>query len=774
LDKAGDAASTQSLSGQTEGPVMRKLADLLPDVALQEHQQRLSEEAEKAPLRKLLVHALGSGKTLTAIAAAERRGDPYTAITPAAVRPTFKGEQQKFTTGGLPSDVMSYSQLALGNQPKHTDTLVFDEAHRLRNPKAQSTQNAMAAARQAKQLLMLSGTPIVNEPSDLAVPMSMLTGKNITPKEFTKRYVEETPRGTGILSRLTGEKPRMEIGVARRDELKKLLQGHVDWHQPDKPVVPIQREDIHVEMGPEQSRLYRAMWNKLPFYLRWKLQHDYPVTSSELQRAQTFLTGPRQVSLSPYTFMGKDTDPLAAFGQSTKLQRAHEELSKHLKDPRSKALIFSNFIDAGLTPYAAKLKESGIPHAVFHGGLNDRDRKQLVDDYNVGKIRAALIGPSGTEGLSFKGTQLIQQLDPYWNPIRGRQAEGRGLRFDSHTGLPEDLQNVKIQRYVSRQPLGWGSSLLHNIGFDQSGQQKATDDYLQSLENRKQDLNQKFMDLLKEVGTPQQKTAATAIRRFAAANPERVPGLIEKGLLPDKYQLAQQQKAPVSWEQFFKDNPYVGGIHPAFVPSYQRVAAQMPPEHLPSRVLAAGGEQLAIQTRGGNVAKFAPGSYAQFPEFQGNRPHDMPTLGRWEAPANPAVTGAGQHPARAAVQPQAQLSPQGHGVVLENAAMAKRIEGAGGIHTDLAYSPSRQTGIYQGKRYAIDPGTMIGGGAKPTWRERLSNWVGQTSNLPSVRANKLFQLGGMKRIDTPHTATRMEAPLFTPHTPKPILQPAMA
>lgn len=507
-----------------------KQADLLPDVDLQEHQQRLSDEAAKEPLRKLLIHALGSGKTLTSIAAAERRGEPYTAITPAAVRPTFKSEQKKFTTGDLPSDVMSYSQLALGHRPKYPNTLIFDEAHRLRNPKAQSTQQAQALASQAKQLIMLSGTPIVNEPSDLAVPMSMLTGKNITPKEFTNRYVEETPKGTGILSRLVGETPHMEIGVARKEELKKLLRGHVDWHQPDKPVVPIQREDIPVEMSPEQSHLYRAMWNKLPFYLRWKLQHNYPVTSAELQRAQTFLTGPRQVSLSPYPFMGKETDPIAAFNQSTKLQRAHEELQKHLTDPRSKALIFSNFIDAGLTPYAAKLRESGVPHAVFHGGLNDKERKELVDNYNTGKIRAALIGPSGTEGLSFKGTQLIQQLDPYWNPIRGKQSEGRGLRFDSHTGLPEDLQNVKIQRYISRQPLGWINSLLSGIGFDQSAKQKATDDYLQSLEVRKQELNQKFMDLLKEVGTPQQKTAATGIRRFAAANPKRVHGLIDFGV----------------------------------------------------------------------------------------------------------------------------------------------------------------------------------------------------------------------------------------------------
>jgi hypothetical protein len=53
-----------------------KLADVLPEVRLQPHQQRLTEEARASPLRKLLVHALGSGKTLTSIAAAEAHGRP--------------------------------------------------------------------------------------------------------------------------------------------------------------------------------------------------------------------------------------------------------------------------------------------------------------------------------------------------------------------------------------------------------------------------------------------------------------------------------------------------------------------------------------------------------------------------------------------------------------------------------------------------------------------------------------------------------------------------
>lgn len=479
-----------------------KLADLLPEVQLQPHQQRLKDEAAQSPLRKLLVHALGSGKSLTSIAAAEQHGQPYTAIVPASLRQNYRGEQAKFTDQSTPGHVMSYSGLAMGKDVPHPDSLVFDEAHRLRNPEALQSVRARELAQKAKQVVMLSGTPLVNRPGDLATPVEMLTGNKFTPESFEEHFVGQKKVRPGLLARLRGVKPGFEPQIQNEEELRALLKGHVDWYAPDKPVVPVQREDVPVEMGTEQSRLYKAMWDELPWMLRWKLKNQFPLTRDELAKTQSFLVGPRQVSLSTLPYL-KDKDPLKAFGQSTKLQKAHSMLSETLKDQRTKALIFSNFIDAGLTPYAAKLQADGVPHAVFHGGLSDPQRKKLVEDYNTNKIRVALLGPSGTEGLSFKGTQLIQQLDPYWNPVRGRQAVGRGLRYDSHFGLPEDLQNVRVQRFLARLPLGMKDRLLARLGMDRTHNQLAADDHLSAMETKKERLNSSFTNLLRDVGTPQ-------------------------------------------------------------------------------------------------------------------------------------------------------------------------------------------------------------------------------------------------------------------------------
>ena len=486
-------------------PARIKQAALKDDIVLQPHQKQIEDLVdEDDPLRIMLIHSLGSGKSLSGIAAAERYGKPYTAIAPAALRKNYEGEIAKFTDQKTPADVVSYS--ALGNKKPipNTGTVIFDEAHRLRNPGSAQAREAIQLAQKAKQLVLLTGTPIVNRPGDLAVPVSMITGKNVSPEEFESRYVTTRPKYPSTLRWLLRWPSGREMAINHEDELRNLLKGKIDWYDPGKSVVPTTSEDIHVDMGDEQSRLYQAMWDKLPWYIKWKLKNDADLDSDDLKKTLSFLTGPRQVGLSIYPYM-KNKDPYRAFKSSTKLNAAMAKLKESLKDDRTKALVFANYIDAGLTPYAAALAKEKIPHGVFHGGLTDQERKQLVEDYNNNKIKVALLGPSGTEGLSFKGTQLVQLLDPHWNPVRPRQAVGRGLRYDSHFGLPDDLQNVKIQRFISRLPLGTVDKMLGRIGFDRSSHGAATDDHLTRLSREKEQFNQKFVELLRQIGSEKKK-----------------------------------------------------------------------------------------------------------------------------------------------------------------------------------------------------------------------------------------------------------------------------
>ena len=423
---------------------------------------------------------------------------------PASLRENYRKEQKKFTDLKAPSDVMSYSELALGKPVENTGTVILDEAHRTKSVDSLQTQKAMAAARRAKQLLLLTGSPIQNHPSELAPLMSMLNNDRepISPTEFTRRYVTTKKTYPSWWRHMLGWSSGTEHSINHQRELEALLRGHVDWYSPDKPTVPTQQEDIVTEMTVPQAQLYAGFWGKLPMLTKWKLARDIaPLTPAEMVKMQSFLVGPRQVGLSTLPYQ-RVKNPMKAFRESGKLTVAHANLVRQLKaDPRTKAAIFSSFVHSALAPYSAALTASDIPHAIFHGGLSDSERRRIVDDYGSGKLRAILLGPSGSEGLSLAGTQLVQILDPGWNSTRGKQQMGRALRWDSHEGLPEELRNVRVERYIARLPLGFKDRLLRRVGFNRERQSYAADDYLRSIERRKDKLNQPFNDLLRRIGS---------------------------------------------------------------------------------------------------------------------------------------------------------------------------------------------------------------------------------------------------------------------------------
>lgn len=507
------------------GPgVLNKAAELVPDVQLQDHQQRIADRISGDDPRLLVYHGLGSGKSLSALAAAEKarteQGGEYGVVVPASLKGNFEKEISKFTRGSNP-EVMSYTGLGMGKDfTNNPDTLVMDEAARLRNPTAASTSAAMRAAQKAKRLVLLTGTPITNEPSDIASLLSMLHNKPITPQQFDQQFVSEKKVRPGILAWLRGIKPGMKPVIKNESKLRALLEGKVDYLPSKTPEgVNVNEEVVRVPLSAEQQRIQKAIRTKIPPGFLWKLDQEFPMSRDELAKLNSFMTGLRQVSLSTQPFRA-DKDMYRAYSQSSKLQKAMADLQETLKsDPRKKAIIYSNFIDAGLNPYAAALEKNKIPHAFFHGGMPVKARQQALKQYNEGKLRALLLGPAAAEGISTKGTSLIQLLDPHWNEARSQQARGRGLRFDSHEGLPEELRNVAVRRYLSasENPGIVGKYLLGRK------RERTGDEVLERLTAEKEQFNDVFRNLLRDVGSEKQSDETLPIAKKKKPAPEFTP-----------------------------------------------------------------------------------------------------------------------------------------------------------------------------------------------------------------------------------------------------------
>lgn len=536
----------------------QKTAELLPEIQLQPHQERIQERIVNEDPRLLVYHGLGSGKSLSALAAAEaakqQYGDDYGVVVPASLRGNFQKEIKKFTKGSDP-EIMSYTGLALGKQFKDPpETLVMDEAHRLRNPGSGSSRAAAQAAARAKRLMLLTGSPITNSPTDMANLLSMLHNKQITPEEFEKRYIGYKTVWPGFFGWLRGAKSGVKPVVKNEKELRQLLQGKVDY-QPSKTPdgVNVEEEQVKVPLSQAQQKIQKAIRTKIPPGFLWKLDQEFPLSREELAKLNSFMTGMRQVSLSTQPFRA-DKDPAKAFTQSAKLQKAFEDLRATLdEDKRKKAIIYSNFIDSGLAPYASALEKAKIPHAFFHGGVSPKARQAAVDAYNTGKLRALLIGPAGAEGLSTKGTSLIQLLDPHWHESRSQQAKGRGLRFDSHRDLPEELKNVAVKRYLSAsQEPSWLGKIM---GYKR---ERTGDEVLERLTAEKEQLNEEFRRLLKEEGDKYRKAREQATAQAAGQQAEKVSAELPE-FSPD-YTPGQLHRMGVYKSLYEKEGPQLASL----------------------------------------------------------------------------------------------------------------------------------------------------------------------------------------------------------------------
>lgn len=463
--------------------------------ALQPHQQRVVDRIQKPDQPGLVVaHGLGSGKTLTSIAAQEALGKPADVVVPAALRANYKKERKKHLEGkSQPAAIQSMQNITRKQLPPKRPVMIVDEAHRAREPQTQTYKTL--AKNEAEKRLLLTGSPFYNRPSDIAPLVDIAAGNNVLPTNpelFNSKYIRQRKISPGIINRLRGLKPGVveELNPKRKEELQGVLNKWVDYHPSSKEDFPeVSREDVKVPMDPEQLKVYDTILKKAPPWVSAKIRSRLPPSKRESQQLNAFLGASRQIANTTGPFQ-EDVEKVYA----PKLDEAFKRLQAELQgNERSKAVVYSNYLGAGINPYAQRLQEAGIPYGEFTGEMPKAKRDELVRQYNDNKIRALLLSSAGGEGLDLQGTRLIQQLEPHWNDEKLRQVEGRGIRYKSHAHLPPEERNVKVQRFLAtRRPTG----LLEKAHLKKPG--GSVDEYLAARAREKENLIQQFRGLLEQ------------------------------------------------------------------------------------------------------------------------------------------------------------------------------------------------------------------------------------------------------------------------------------
>lgn len=457
------------------------------ETPLRPHQQRVIDKLRDQP-GLLMYHGMGSGKTLTDLAAADALGLGATVVGPAAQRIHFGKEHRKHRAQ-QPMQYFSYEK-APPEGSAH-GLLVFDEAHRM--GRMESQKSHLPDRLQARKTLLGTGTPIRNEPAEL-IPLLRAVGVEVPRdrKAFNEQYVEDVtiqPSWTDRL--LRGVKPGTKTQAKNMAAFRKLIRGRVDYHPSGQEGFPATtRQDIRIPMTPNQNATYRFLMSAMPS-LRYKVEHGLPPSKTEARQLNAFLGGARQASNTPVGFSQK-ADPVA---DAPKIERAAREIEKRFKgDTNYRGVTYSNYLDAGLNPLAKRLAEKGIPHGLFTGTQTPKARAQLLSDFDRGAIKHLLISAAGAEGLDLKGTKLLQLLEPHWNDARLDQAEARAVRYKSHDHLPKEERTVHIQRFLAeptprRSLLPWRKNPVQGV-----------DEYLRTLSKEKATLNQAFLDAIAKEG----------------------------------------------------------------------------------------------------------------------------------------------------------------------------------------------------------------------------------------------------------------------------------
>lgn len=461
---------------------------------LEPHQQRVISNAQHNNM--LIAHGMGSGKTLSALAAADKLGKPVEVFTPASLTKNFEKEINKHRGENfVPYKIHSISSAASqGRQVEPGSTVIVDEAHLARTPGTMRSKYLKDQLQRAGRVLMLTGTPTYNQPENIAPLVNMVSQQNVLPEDpsaFKSRFIEEKKVEPGFIARWMGVKPGIVKQLKNKQDLVEALRGKVDTFEQQKDMPARIEKDVEVEMGDKQMQVYRYLEDQLPWITRYKIRGNLPPTKSESKDLNAFSAGLRQASNTPGPYI-QGMDHLQAAMESPKMLTAFGSIKEKMsKDPNFRGFVYSNYMDAGMLPMASLLRRDGIPYAIYHGGLTPNEKQQIVNNYNSGKIKVLLGSSAASEGLDLKGTKLIQVLEPHFNEAKTEQAIARGIRFGSHGHLPEIERKVMVERYYSKPKQGFFSKLI-------SGEDAGIDRYLRQRALEKKQLMDQIHSALEE------------------------------------------------------------------------------------------------------------------------------------------------------------------------------------------------------------------------------------------------------------------------------------
>lgn len=278
--------------------------------------------------------------------------------------------------------------------------IAFDECHKSKEPT--SLQSRAMINVQAKYMVAMSGTPLMNNPLDLYFPMKWLGYENHSFYQFKQHYCTLGDWGG---SQVVGYKNLEEIRAMMDNIMLRRLKTEV-LDLPEKI-----RKIEYVDMTPKQNQIYKEVYNGVMSDLQKIKFSNNPLSMMIRLRQATGWTGIISNTVQ----------------ESAKMERMIE-LVQEIVVSGQKAIIFSNW--ESITEVAREKLKSYNP-AYITGATKADERMKEVDRFQNDdkcKVIIGTIGAMGT-GLTLTAAQNVIFLDSPWTMALKAQAEDRAHRI---------------------------------------------------------------------------------------------------------------------------------------------------------------------------------------------------------------------------------------------------------------------------------------------------------------------------------------------------------
>ncbi len=307
-------------------------------------------------------------------------------------------------------------------------TVVVDEAHRIKDPKAKQTRAvwAIGASAHAERRWALTGTPLANDPSDLWSLMHFVSPSEYSVKtKFVERYclMGYSPHGGNDV---------IGINPDTREEFFKILDPR--FRRMPKALVlsqlpPKVRQTRLIEMTPKQRKAYEDLESKLATRLDdgtvLVAANNLAAQIRLLQLSSSYGT----VTVIPPLDPGEDpTYKVTLCEPSPKV----DELMSILEEFDPKPIVVAAESKQLINLAAARLKKHGITYGLITGDQNAWERDEALKAFQAGKLRVMLFTvKAGGVGLTMTAADTIVFLQRSWSMVENTQAEDRVHRIGS-------------------------------------------------------------------------------------------------------------------------------------------------------------------------------------------------------------------------------------------------------------------------------------------------------------------------------------------------------